>query len=141
MIMNIIRDKIHDHKILDSEIIQDLKYERNNNLEFNINWIDRSPNWLGFSLLMHAVRSDREELVGYLLSIPGININYTTRTANTTALHLTKSVPVLKLLLSRRDININIENIRGYTALDVAINRKRHDIVDVMCIFFGDTQK
>ena len=79
-------------EVLDSEIIRDIK----NDPEFNINWVD-------YSLLMNAIKYEREELVEYLLSNPNININYGCLFYNHTALHMlcirTNNIHILKLLL------------------------------------------
>jgi len=80
--------------------------------EFDINWCDEY-NW---SLLMWAIRWNRKELVEYLLSIPGININHRCLGSGT-ALSICDQVSILKLLLSRRDLDVNIQNENGRTGL------------------------
>jgi len=98
--------------INDSEIIRVIEREKRKDPKFDINLGDKD-NW---SLLMCAVCYDRKELVRYLLSFPGINVNQRDK-FNYTALHYCDQVSVLKLLLGRRDIDVNIQNDRGQTGL------------------------
>ena len=110
--MEIIYDKIRDIKIPDSEIIQDIEHAKCKDLGFDIN-LGNKNNW---SLLMNAVDNRREELVRYLLSIPGINVNHRSFGGNT-VLYSCETVSILKLLLNRRELDVNIQNIWGYTGL------------------------
>jgi len=59
---------------------------------------------------MHAVYKERENLVEYLLTCSNVNINYKDRN-NYTALYYacrTNNIPILKLLLKHKDINVNV---------------------------------
>ena len=70
--MNNIHGKICNTEILDSEIIQDIEYAKQEDPRFDINECDED-NW---PLLMYAVWRNREELVRYLLRVPDINVNH-----------------------------------------------------------------
>ena len=103
--MNIILDKIRRSKINHSEIIREIEHAKRNDPKFDINLGDKD-NW---SLLMYAVHYGRKELVKYLLSDPGINVNDKTA-LNNTVLYFCVQVSILKLLLSRKDLDVNIQN-------------------------------
>ena len=94
--MNKIYDKIRNKAILDSEIIREME-----DLVFDINFECDRDNW---PLLMCVVRWGRKELVEYLLLIPDINVY----SWNDTALHVCKDVSILRLLLNRKDLDVNI---------------------------------
>jgi len=116
--MNDIYKKICDGAILDSEIIQDIVCKKGN---FDINLGCGYQNWL---LLMYAVFKDRKELVEYLLTDPHINVNHISNDCYA-VLHCCKQVSILRLLLGRRDIDVNIQNKWGQTGLHWACYWKR----------------
>jgi len=106
--------KIWDEAILDSEIIQETESEKCNNPGFDINLGCRDYDQ---SLLMYAVDYSREELVEYFfLTYPNIDVNHRSN-YNYTALHFCNRVSILRLLLDRRDLDVNIQNDRGDTGL------------------------
>jgi len=105
--MKKIRIKMWNKTIIDSEIIQEMEIPG-----FDINFIGDDNR----SMLMVAIRMNRIELVRYLLSYPNIIVNYKSR-YNYTALYCCDNVSILKLLLSRRDIDVNIQTKSGETAL------------------------
>jgi len=112
--MEKITDKIENELILvlDSEIIQNI--ERAKEIPgFDINLGCNDDNW---SLLMYAVDYDNEDLVRYLLSDPHINVNHRTYHGYT-ALYFCDQVSILKLLLNRKDLDVNIQNSDGETGL------------------------
>jgi len=67
-------------------------------------------------ILILAVFRNRKELVEYLLSVSGININQRSN-FNSTALHFCHHISILKLLLDHRDLDVNIQNDDGRTGL------------------------
>ena len=81
--------------------------------KFDINLPQGSFNW---SLLMCAVNMNRKEFVRYLLSFPGINVNHRSVQGNT-VLRACNQVSILKLLLGRKDLDVNIQNRWGETRL------------------------
>jgi len=96
----------------DSEIIQIIEHEKHKDLKFDINLGDHD-NW---SLLIKAVLHGRKKLIRYLLLDPNINVNHRDYDGDT-ALHFCDQVSVLKLLLGRRDIDVNVQNCFGETVL------------------------
>jgi len=111
--MNNICKKICDKAILDSEIIQEMESMKRKDPKFDINFGYNEDNW---SLLMVANYYGREDLVRYLLSNPNINVNHRNYCGNTT-LFFCKQVSILKLLLDRRDLDVNIQNYGEWTGL------------------------
>jgi len=112
--MKIICEKTHNEAFIDSEIIQEMESAKKIS-GFNINRCCRR--WR--SLLMCAIKTERVELVRYLLADPKIDINYKGYGGDT-ALHYAcdaSNIHILKLLLNRRDINVNIRNKWGWTGL------------------------
>jgi len=107
-----IKNKIYKNEIPDSEIIQDIESAKKIP-EFDINSRDAS-NW---SLLMHAIIRNREELVRYILSVPYININHRSNYDNTVLYACNYQISILKLLLNHRDIDVNTQNDGGNTGL------------------------
>jgi len=106
--MYTIRNKIIRTVINDSEIIQDVESAKEiPGFDINLGCDDR--NW---SLLMTIVYWNRKELVRYLLSIPGINVNQ-----GDTVMQICNQISILKLLLDHKDIDINMQNNRGETGL------------------------
>ena len=110
--------KICDNEILDSEIIQDTESAKRNDPGFDIYLDDRG----NCSSLMYAVDHGREELVRYFLSDPNINVNHRNNKGNT-ALHFCKQVSILKLLLDRRELDVNIQNKWEETGLHLVCYR------------------
>jgi len=113
IIMDIIRNKITQDVINDSEIIQDIERVKRKNPGFNINLGCDVYDW---PLLTTAVHTKRKELVRYLLRIPNINVNHKSK-FNSTALYVCDHVSILKLLLDHKDIDVNIQNKWGETGL------------------------
>jgi len=105
-----LRDKIQDVTFLDSEIIQEIESVKKK-YKFNINYTYYDGNW---TLLMCAVYHNRKELVEYILTFPNIIFK---NKYGTQVLFLVQCVSVLILLLSRKDIDINIPS-----GFDVFIN-------------------
>ena len=103
--MNIIYDKIRQTGIDDSKIIQDIEHAKETP-GFDINLGHNKDN---LSLLMTAVYHGRKELVRYLLSFPGINVNHSTY-YESIALYYCNEVSILKLLLSRKELDVNIQS-------------------------------
>jgi len=97
----------------DSEIIQETESDKCNDPKFDINLPQGSSNW---SLLMYAVCHGRKELVRYLLSFPNIDVNYRSN-FNSISLNFCEDVSILRLLLSRRDLDVNIQNVWEHTGL------------------------
>jgi len=145
--MNNICTKIWNKAILDSEIIQEMESAKRKDSGFDINMIGCDHNW---SSLMVAVFWNRKGLVEYILSDSNTNINHSSDYGNT-ALHFCKDVSILKPLLSRRNIDVNIQGRMGRTGLhrycifeyktctkelllDVRINTSIHD-------WHGDTAR
>jgi len=112
--------RTHDIKISDQEIIESIK----NDSEFDIN---SALYYNNCSILMNAVIWNRTKLVEYLLKDPNINVNHK-NTYNETALHLSNGY-FLKLLLSRKDIDVNIQNWNGWTILHIVCEQR-----DVECV-------
>jgi len=110
--MNIILNKIRWSDINDSEIIQEMESAKKIP-GFDINLGCDNQNW---SSLMYAVNYNRKELVRYLLSDPGINVNHRS-IYNSTVMHICDQVSILKLLLSRKDLDVNIQNDLGRSEL------------------------
>jgi len=96
--MERIIDKIRRSVFDDSEIIQEIEIPG-----FDINLVYNTS-----TLLMVAVGNGREDLVRYILSVPGINVNH--RNYYGTALHFCNRVSILKLLLDRKDLDVNIRD-------------------------------
>jgi len=111
--MKRIFDKITQSDIDDSEIIQETESVKRNDPKFDINL---RCDYRNCSSLMRAVDQNRKDLVEYLLSIPGINVNQRD-TYNSTTLHFCVDISILRLLLSRKDLDVNIQNVFGYTGL------------------------
>jgi len=111
----IISKKIWNNAILDSEIIREMESVKEKDPGVDINLGCNEDNW---SSLMIAVLFDRKDLVEYLfLTYPNINVNHRNYYGNT-ALHFCRHISILKLLLSRRDLDVNIQNDDlGYTGL------------------------
>ena len=103
--MNILSN-IRNYSVLDSEIIQKIEFAKYNSRNFDINWKDNRFDFDNWSLLMYAVYYHRVKLVEYLLTYPDIDINYASY-GGTTALHLAYCLPILKILLSRKDLDVN----------------------------------
>ena len=104
-----IYEKLRDKAILDSEMIQDIECRKGNDPNFDI--------YLG-DVLSYAVYRDRRELVRYLLlSVPDINVNHRNYYDESTALYYCDKVSNLKLLLSHRHLDVNIQNNMGETGL------------------------
>jgi len=122
---NKIYNKIRDKSIPDSEIIWDIEYAKCNDPEFDINWC--IGNW---TLLIHTIVKNRKELVKYLLMFPGINVNKY-RDGYTTLYYACcyDSIYSLKLLLSHRDIDVNIQTKYGWTGLHCACRHYHIEIV------------
>ena len=116
--------KMSFKNIPDSNIIQDIEKAAKNYPEFHINWSDS----YGITLLMHAVSRNREELVRYLLSAPNINVNQKSNN-NHTVLHFCKQVSMFKLLLERKELDVNIQNVCGETVLHIACLRGNEEII------------
>jgi len=111
--MKRIIDKIDKIDIKDSEIIQDIERAKKiPGFDINVMWWGNN-NW---SLLMYAVWKNRRELIEYLLLDPRINVNHRNY-YDSTALHLCERVSILKLLLNRKDIDVNIQSTWGWTVL------------------------
>jgi len=124
--MKRIYDKIRDERFPDSEIIRDVESAKNEP-GFDINWEDNTQ-----SLLIIAILHDREELVRYLLTYPEIDVNHVESDLENTSLHVSccdRRVPILKLLLSHRDINVNIQNTWRWTGLHNACRYNHIEIV------------
>ena len=107
--------EICDEDINDSKIIQDLEFAKHRIPRFDVNWYYSNNR----SLLMNAVDNRREELVRYLLRVPGINVNHRSFGGNA-VLHFCFQVSILKLLLGHRDLDVNIQNDWGETELYMA---------------------
>ena len=123
--MNVIYEnlliKIDDQTVLDSEIIQDIECAKCKDFDFDINYVEYG----GWSSLMYAVKSERKELVEYILEDPDININLRCSLwGDGTTLHVlcsyTNKIHILKLFLGRRDLDVNIRNKWGWTGLHEA---------------------
>ena len=110
--MERIIDKIRWSVFDDSEIIQETESEKCNDPKFDV-YVGDDIDW---SLLIYAVCYGRKELVRYLLSFPNIDVNYRSN-FNSAALHFCNKVSILKLLLSCKDIDVNIQNYEGETGL------------------------
>jgi len=115
--MTKILNKIQNYTVLDSEIIQDVEYKKRKNSYFDIN--NTIYYW---TLLMHAVDCEREELVEYLLEDFDVDVNYKDNDSYTALLLscYNDDVPILKLLLGHMDINVNIQNNYVWTVLHEA---------------------
>jgi len=112
--MKRIFDKITQSDIDDSEIIQETESAKRNDPKFDINLGCNEDNW---SLLMVAVLYNRKELVEYIiLTYPNINVYHRSNQGNT-ALHFCRQDSILKLLLNRKDLDVNIQNVWGQTGL------------------------
>jgi len=110
-----IRDKILNKEVPDSEIIQTIEYYPN----FDINWCDKD-----WTLLIWAIIRNREKIVEYLLTNPNIKVNQKSLTnVDNVALHSvcgSGNIPILKLLLGHKDIDVNIRDNHGWTVLHFA---------------------
>ena len=110
--MNKIWNELWKSEIPESEIIKDIEKIP----AFNVNCTDENnlhdSNW---TLLMGAAFHDRKELVRYLLTYPEININQK-NDDDKTALYYAYDVSILKLFLTHRDIDVNIQS-KGWTVL------------------------
>ena len=113
--MDNIYEKIWVSEFLDWEIIQEMHIP-----EFDINLGDEN-NW---SLLMCAVCRERKELVEYLLTYPDININHRSYCGDT-VLYCCNQISILKLLLDRKDLDVNIQNNWGEAGLHHACFMRR----------------
>ena len=119
MNIKIIRNKIEDDAIIDSEIIQDIESVKNNGFRFNINCRDS----LGYTLLADAIVWRRKELVEYLLSDPRINVN-TQDMSGWTGLHdacSNNNIEIVRKLLLDARVDTSIRNEYGDTVRDIAI--------------------
>jgi len=105
--------KLRDKTVPDSEIIQYIEHAKQRDPEYDINW--RSD--CRWSLLMYAAKYDRKELVRYLLANPN-------SIKQNSLFHFACShidvLPFLKLLLSHRNLDVNIQNCNGWTGLHLA---------------------
>jgi len=115
--LNKILNKIYNNAIHDSEIILDTEAAKNIP-GFNINWV-----------LMPAVGWNRKELVEYLLTDNNININFRGLSNGCTALFWVRGNPILKLFFNHKDIDVNIQNMAGWTVLHYACNMKSKERV------------
>jgi len=124
--MNKTRDKIYENlcnkisdnsRVPDSEIILIIECAKRKDPSFDINWVDYGGNC--WTLLIHAVYWEREELVEYILTYPNINVNHKSYDDYTAFYYacLYCIITSFKSFLCRRDININIQNQRGRTGL------------------------
>jgi len=118
--MNIIKDKIWNSKILDSEIIQEIESAKYKDPGFDINLADNNNH----TLLLCACVCNREKLVEYLLADPNIIVQ-----RPRFILCCTFKLDILKLLLGHRNINVNIQNEDGCTGLHHACERIDYGIV------------
>ena len=112
--------KIENEKIRNSVIVQDIKSVKTN-AGFDINW----TNSQGVTLLIEACHMHRKELILHILTYPKINVNHQNKSGDT-ALHAIcynskKNIPILKLLLNRKDLDVNIQDNSGYTGLHFVI--------------------
>jgi len=132
--MNVIYEnlliKIDDQTVLDSEIIQDIECAKCKDFDFDINYVEYG----GWSSLMYAVKSERKELVEYILEDPDININLRCSLwGDGTTLHelcsYTNKIHILKLFLGCKDLDVNIQNIFGCTGLYYACSYDNIEIV------------
>jgi len=98
--------KITDKAIVDSEIIWDLECAKED-LDFDINWGDLRYDRT--ALIFAVSGSGRKKLVEYLLSDPNVDVNHKSE-GDSTALYFCAQVPILKLLLSHKDIDVNPSN-------------------------------
>ena len=107
-----------NQQISDFEIIRILENGRKNYPDFDINWADDK---LKHTLLMSSVLMNRTELVRYLLSVPGINVNQKNICYNSALTYVLyeSQIPILKLLVSREDLDVNIQK-NGWTSLHSA---------------------
>ena len=105
-----LRNKIRDKEVHDSEIILIIECAKRKDPKFDINWVDYGGS-SGWTLLIYAVFHNHEELVEYLLMVPGINVNHKDYDG-CTALHyacLYDHITSLKLLLSHQNLDFNIK--------------------------------
>ena len=117
-VMDNIREKIWNEAIPDSEIIQEIDIS---GFDINLRCDDYNC-----PLLMGAVYHGRKDLVRYLLSDPNVNVNnHISNRFNNTALHVCKDVSVLKLLLDRKELDVNAQNKWGWTGLHFMYYWKR----------------
>ena len=94
----------------------------------------------GFSPFHQAVYNQDEECVELILnSNKFVDINLRTRCSNRqTVLHMTETEEILRLLLTRSDLMVNIKDARGQTPLHLFSYRRGGECEDVTT-YFGET--
>lgn len=94
----------------------------------------------GFSPFHQAVYNQDEECVELILnSNKFVDINLQTRCSNRqTVLHMTETEEILRLLLTRSDLMVNIKDARGQTPLHLFSYRRGGECEDVTT-YFGET--
>ena len=119
--MTEIKDKIRSKNVLDSEIIKDIKY-----MDDPVFFVEQYR-WCDWPLFMWVIYGKRKELAEYLLTTYPTYININHNYQNT-PLHLLcdeedkDTIYILKLLLSREDLDVNIQihHGNGWTCLHEA---------------------
>jgi len=108
-----ISKKIRDKKVPASEIIWDIECAKREDPRFDIN----DTYYYCWTLLIYAVVYYRKKLLEYILKDPKINVNYKDFDGHTAFYYacFDGNIPILKLLLCHRDIDVNIQSREGWT--------------------------
>ena len=94
---------------------------------------EAADDFRGGALLHLACKADRADLVGYLVSAPGINANQTFGLNEATPLHVacsSGSVRTARLLLALPQIQVNAVTPFGASALQLACTAKYQEVVE-----------
>ena len=121
--MKEICNKIRNKEVHDSEIIRNIEYAKREDPRFDINLV-----WENWTLLIWAINRDRIELIEYLLTDPKLNYEGYGGTALIITCHR-NDVDICKLLLSRQDLDVNIQYQNGWTGLHYACSNNYVGIV------------
>lgn len=87
------------------------------------------------TLLQLSCVCGREEIVLYILSQSNVNVNAVDPITRSTALHIAvcmENSTIVHILCSFNDTDINLQNIDGKTAMQIAIERQLLYIVEIM---------
>jgi hypothetical protein len=87
------------------------------------------------TLLQLSCVCGRQEIVLYILSQPQVDVNVIDPITRSTALHIAvcmEDPSTVHILCSYRETNVNLQNIDGKTAMQIAIERQLVEIVEIM---------
>jgi len=90
--------------------------------------------------LILAIKEKKPNICIELLKIPSIDVNIPGYERNTALMHSINSnyTDVSIELLKIKDIDVNLKNLKGYTALDIAREKRNHIVINIILLEFMD---